>query len=75
MSRMPSPMDQLKVRIAFTPATMRKRCAVCVSVTTPPEAGIVYTPSCQKHGLKTTPNALCKDFSPREGFSPAKDPC
>lgn len=75
MSRMPSPMDQLKVRIAFTPATMRKRCGACVSVITPEQTCIVYAPFCQKHGLKTTPNALCKDFSPREGFCPAKDPC
>ena len=73
MSRMPSPMDQLRVRIAFTPATTRKRCAVCVH-----EKNAQYGLSslqCGKHGLLTTAFSICNDFSPREGFSPAKDPC
>lgn len=73
MSRMPSPIDQLKVRIAFTPATMRKRCAECVHLKSA-QYGF-FNLQCGKHGLLTTGFSICKDFSPREGFCPAKDPC
>lgn len=74
MSRMPSPFDQLKVRIAFTPATMRKRCAVCVHSRGISGPAGVCSMDCGKHGLRTSAFSICKDFSPREGFSPAKDP-
>ena len=75
MSRMPSPIDQLKVRIGYTPATARKRCAVCTHVCRTQSHPRFKSISCGMHGVLVTDYALCKDFSPREGFSPAKDPC
>lgn len=75
MSRMPSPMDQLKVRIAFTPATMRKRCAVCVHSGAVNGPAGFYNMDCGKHGLLTTGFSICKDFFARHGAATAKDPC
>lgn len=68
MSRMPSPMDQLKVRIAFTPATMRKRCGACEHLKA--ARNEIGNLRCGKHGLSVSLFSICNDFSPGEGINP-----
>ena len=74
MSRMPSPIEQLKVRIGFTPAVLRQRCAVCAHVRSTNSNPRFHSLTCGRHGLLTTGFSLCNDFSPQKGATAVKDP-